>query len=48
MLTVTHAECHMEALNVECCYAECRYAECHYPECHGATEKLPKIWVLNE
>jgi hypothetical protein len=28
MLTVTCAECHIEAP-----YAECRYAECSYTEC---------------
>jgi hypothetical protein len=28
MLTVTNAECHIEAPNAECHYAECRYAEC--------------------
>jgi hypothetical protein len=26
MLSVIHAECHMQTLNAECHYAECRYA----------------------
>jgi hypothetical protein len=29
-----YAECHMLALNTECCYAECHYAECRNAECH--------------
>ncbi len=31
MLSVTYAECHIQAV-----YAECRYAKCRYTECRGA------------
>ena len=37
MLTVTNAECHIEAH-----YAGCIYAECRYTECCGALQ----IWRL--
>jgi hypothetical protein len=36
MLSVTSAECHIEALYADCYYATCLYAECHYAECCGA------------
>ncbi len=36
VLTVTYAECHIEAPYADCHYAECLYAECHYAECHYA------------
>ncbi len=36
MLTITYAECHIEAPYANCRYAECHYAECHYAECRGA------------
>jgi hypothetical protein len=32
MLSVSNAECHIQALNAECNYAECHYAECHGPK----------------
>jgi hypothetical protein len=36
MLSVVNTECHMLALDAECCFAECRYAECCYAECRYA------------
>jgi hypothetical protein len=41
MLSVSYAECHIQALYEECHYAECsydegHYAECNYDECHYA------------
>jgi hypothetical protein len=36
MLSVTYAECHIQALYDECYYAECLYSECRYKECRGA------------
>jgi hypothetical protein len=34
MLTVTYAECHVQAPYAECLYAECRYADCRSAENH--------------
>ncbi len=38
MLSVTYAECHLEAP-----YAEC-HLEAPYAECHGATEILKLVY----
>jgi hypothetical protein len=43
MLSVIHAECHMEVI-----YAECRYAECRYAECHGTPFKFSVMFAGNE
>jgi hypothetical protein len=40
MLTVTYAECHIQAPYAEWLYAECRYAEYRYAECHGAFKTI--------
>jgi hypothetical protein len=36
MLTITYAECHIEAPYANCRYTECHFAECYYAECRGA------------
>ncbi len=46
MLTVTYAQCHIQALYAACCSAECRYAECPNTECHGAVEFKSKTVSL--
>jgi hypothetical protein len=43
VLSVIYADCHKQALSVECHYddyryAECRYTECRYAECGGVDE----------
>ncbi len=35
MLSVSYAECHIQALYAEGRYAECRYAECLYAKCRS-------------
>jgi hypothetical protein len=42
MLSVIYADCHIQALNVECHYADCHNAECRYDECRG-----PVIYEAN-
>ncbi len=36
VLSISYAECHIQALNAEFHYTECHYSDCHYAECHGA------------
>jgi hypothetical protein len=39
MLTVTYAECHIEAPCAERCYAECQFTECRVRKKHVAVFK---------
>ncbi len=52
MLTVTYANCYIEAPCADCRYAECRYAECRYAECRyvvcrGTIFKALNVGPLN-
>ncbi len=47
MLTVTYANCYIEAPYADCRYAECRYSECHYAVCRGTIFKALNVGPLN-
>ncbi len=43
MLTVTFAECHIQATYAECRFVECHFYECRYAVCHGVIAWLRQV-----